>query len=375
MLPDRISLVSQISVASSSALLPLFAFRMGASPFEIGLILLSYNAANLLGAWIFGRYVDGWGAGTVLQIGLVCCTGAFFFQALAYDAASMMVVRFAAGFAAGMYPPALFTYSYETEGRLGPAVSLGAVGVGLGTVVAGLLDSAFLIFLMGGALFGLTAIVSFRLPKIAHTPHLMPWVPLSVIKENAGLYLSVFIRHSGATAVWVIYPLFLASLGASPWLIGLILGINFLFQFLASWGLDRYRSSTLVHWGYILSAVVFVGLATATSLWWLPPFQALLGIAWSFLYVGAMRAVMEGNPEHGTANGLLQSSFRLAGIIGPPLGGILATLGGYQLSMWVAFGCCIAAEVTYLLTGRWQKLQGHPQPRELEGAPSSAMHG
>ena len=76
--------------------------------------------------------------------------------------------------------------------------------------------------------------------------------------------------------------------------------------------------------------------------------NALLGVAWSCLYVGALVIVLQSGEERGTAGGIFQATLNLCNAIGPLLGGLIAQYWGYRGVMFFAAGLGVAGMFTAL---------------------------
>jgi len=151
-----------------------------------------------------------------------------------------------------------------------------------------------------------------------------------VLRRDYKIYLAVFLRHMGATAVWIIFPLYLVSVGYDNFWIGTFWGINFAVQFLVMRQLMRFSELKIFFIGQLLSVPVFIAYAFVTGRLYLIVIQVVMGVAWSCLYVGALLIVLKSGKEKGTAGGLFQSTLNLCNAIGPFLGGLIAQGWGYQ---------------------------------------------
>jgi len=112
--------------------------------------------------------------------------------------------------------------------------------------------------------------------------------------------------------VWVVFPLFMASLGASKSWIAILSGINTGGQFICMVFVDKLRESRLFILGFILSSAVFLAYAQCTGYLQLIPVQVLLAVAWSCLYVGALLLLLRKNEERATATGILFSTISIS---------------------------------------------------------------
>ncbi|OPY15905.1 MAG: hypothetical protein A4E23_01907 [Methanomethylovorans sp. PtaU1.Bin073] len=151
----------------------------------------------------------------------------------------------------------------------------------------------------------------------------------------------MFLRHTGAVAVWVILPLYMAFLGASNFWIGIIYAINPAIQFLIMRRLDKFRNEWLIKWGIITSGLAFISYSLAQNFYSIIPGMVLIAFGWAFLYVGANRLVVERNIEKASSAGILNASTSAADIAGSLLGGTIMQYLGYRQTMIFAIVCGI----------------------------------
>lgn len=344
--------LSNAGTGAAGLFIPLLAREAGASDLELGLIGACFGAAFFVSAWVFGRAADAGQRRRVLQVGLFATMLAAPLPMLAHDPWSLGAARGLFGFAAGMYPAALISYAYDAQRLPGRFAGWGSLGWGLGTLMAGFLG-------MHGGVFAFAALAmaasfgfALRLEPRPEARLKVPWFPRDVLRANMPAYLAIVARHIGAAAVWIIFPIYLVELGASPLVIGAIYFLNTGAQFLFMGWLDRFPSRALVLGGLASSAVVFVLFAAAPSWEWIVPIQPLLALSWGLLYVGSLAWVMERNVERATSTGLLQSSMSLSNVIGPLVGGLVAHAAGYQGVMLFAAAMSILAIPLFLASAR-----------------------
>ncbi len=70
--------------------------------------------------------------------------------------------------------------------------------------------------------------------------------------------------------------------------------------------------------------------------------QIVLGFSWATMYVGSLKFITEKNTETATAGGWFNSVTSLSSIVGPILGGFIATIG-YDLTFVVAAAMALVA--------------------------------
>jgi len=324
---------------------------MGASRLVIGLVVTGYAAALLFSSIFLGRFADVRGRRAILIAGFALAAAATFTQALATDVVQLAIVRILLGLSAGTVPSVLVAYFlYETKAGVGKFASFGALGWGFGSIMAGIFGSAVIIFLFAGGLMVMAAATIWRLPKTHEITHALPLFPKAVFKENAAVYVSILIRHTGAHMVWVTYPLFLIDeLGADKFWIGIVYATNAFTQFFVMRHLDRISSSHLVALGLGFSAVTFSLFTLARNYLEIIPLQVILAISWSSLYVGSLKHINECSSEKATATGWLSGMISIAAIMGPVTGGYLNDLIDYRMTMIVAVFLCLTALALFIL--------------------------
>ncbi len=337
---------------TSSLLIPVLAEEMGASDIEIGVIGTAYGICYLLSTYVFGLAADSYGRAMLLKFGLGLSSLAMFLQVFAFDPSSLALSRAFVGFALGIYPSALIAYVHESGGKLGWFTSYGSLGFGVGTLLAGILSVFWQTFMLSSALFVVSYLITLTLPAIKETKTKLTLFPKAVMKRNSAVYLSFLMRHTGATGIWLIYPLFLHDFGASYFMIGVIYAVNSVTQFFCMGLLDKYRANNLVLLGLVLSAISFFAMPHTVALHQVLPIQVAIGASWSMLYVGSLRSVMDSGAEKSTSSGMLSSVIGLSGVLGPLFGGVLSELYGYTTTMYLGGIMTIGGLLVYLSIDR-----------------------
>jgi len=340
MRPSLVRFFTFGAMMASWTYLAIYARQLGISDAEIGLIVAFYSLALFLSSFFFGRASDRFGRRLFLLVGLALSGFAFFLQIFAYDSLTLLIIRAFVGFCLGIYPAALVAYVHENKKSLAKFFSFGSLGWALGTVLGGLIAVYLTIkavFLFSSVLFivALVAALGMRFGK--HDVLDVPRFPTKIVKKNLSLYLSILIRHSGAHMIWTFWPLFLQSLGADLFWIGVIQMTNSLTQFAFMYTLGgRLSYVPSIVAGLLLSGATFFLFTLATDFWQILPTQVLLGISWSLLYVGGLRCLMDRNIERATASGLFDSVLSLSSIIGPFMATLVVAFGGYHATMYLA---------------------------------------
>lgn len=337
-----------ISFATQGSIIfiPLLGADMGASDFQIGLVGAVYGTAFLSSSLYSGWKSDRQGRLPFVRWGLLISSAAFASQLLADNVQILMLVRALVGLSLGIATAAIIAYAFEAGIDMGKYSSYGSLGWIFGALGGALVADIKLLFWLSFIFCLLGFLISLSFPQKPSYSFTRPPNLLQVLQRDYKVYLSVFLRHLGATAVWIILPLYLASLGMDKFWIGLLWGINFAVQFLVMRILDGFSEYKIFFYGQLLSVLVFSAMAFFTGRTHLVIIMALLGVAWSCLYVGALLIVLRSGEEKGTAGGIFQATLNLCSALGPFLGGAIAQGFGYKGVLYFA----AALSVTGLFT-------------------------
>ncbi len=342
-------------IAITFVFMPIIAKTVTESIFEIGIIVASFSLAQILSEIYFGRYSDKKGVRLqFIQIGFIGCTITFGLHYFADDAVLLLIARIGAGITTGIMIPAMIAYAYESnkeKAKVATIISFQALGWLAGIIAAGIANDVKLIFLISSALFLSGLIVSTRLPNITSEKQLIPGTTKTIIVKNKFLFLSLLLRHIGASSVWTILPIMLMDqLGAKLYEISIVYVANTLAAFIIMnlmAGKIRINHVTKFKIGIGATTFVFVGLALISEWWMAMPFMALVGATWAFLFIGGNFHLMENNPLS-TSTGLFSSTLSIATVIGPVIAGSIALAFGYISVMYFAIAIIVCAFVISL---------------------------
>lgn len=355
MRPRTIGFLTNAASSASALFIPVLAKQLQAAPEQIGLIVAGFNAFALFSSFLFGRAADVRGARKILRAGLGLSAAAALTQPLAFDPWSLLASRAFLGFAVGMYPAALLAYAKTADRLMGKFASFGALGWALGSVVAGavaqvLPGTFWQVFAISSGLWFVAFLgAAARLPEEEGGMR-VPFFPVAIIRRNLSVYTTMFIRHSGANMVWVVFPLYLKeALGFSDLQIGAIYAFNPVVQFAVMQGIDRVGSVRLIVAGLAGSAATFLLIAVVRDFAAMMATQIVLGFSFATLYVGCLKFLTETNPETATAGGIFNSVMSFSSILGPVLGGFLA-ISSYTTPMYGAAAASAIALGVYLLS-------------------------
>lgn len=335
---NTIQFLTNSSYMMSIIFIPIFAESLGATYFEIGLISAVFSAASFISSFIFGKVADIHRLRNVVILGMAVSAIAFFLQIFTYDPFSLAIIRGLAGFSVGMYPAALIAYVHYQKRSIGKFSSLGALGWMTGYMLAALIGNIIYLFALSSLFYCFALFYALRMEDIEKPKIHVSYYSIDTFTRNIGTYLSFFARHSGAVAVWTIFPLYLTSLGASKFWIGTIYAINPAVQFLIMRRLDGFGNERLIVWSHLLSAFAFASYAIVQNYLLVIPGMIIVACSWSFLYVGSNQLLVERNIDKATAAGLLNSMIGGAGVVGALMGGLLSQIFGFE-TVFIGASC------------------------------------
>jgi len=336
-------------VAIVYVFMPILAQAITTNIFEVGITIASFFFAQILASIYFGRISDKSGKRLIfIKIGFIGCAVTFGLHYIADDSTLLLLARLGAGITSGMMVPAMLAYTYEAgkdKSKVASIISFHALGWLAGIVAAGIVNNEKTIFLISAALFLAGLAFTSRLPNQTMPIETEPLSTKKVIAKNKFLFLSLLIRHTGATAVWTILPLVLVELGARLYEVSIVYVANtasaFILMNLMA-GKIQTKNITKFKIGIGLTTFVFVGLALISDWWMAIPAMALVGVTWAFLYIGGSIHLMENNPKS-TSTGIFNSTIAIANVIGPVIAGTIAFYYNSQSVMYFAVIVCVAA--------------------------------
>jgi DHA1 family multidrug resistance protein-like MFS transporter len=329
--------------------LPIIAKEVTDSLFEIGIIVASFSFSQILSEIYFGKISDKKRTRLLfIRLGFLGCAITFALHYFAEDAILLLLARIGAGISTGMMVPAMIAYAYEAENnktKVASVVSFHALGWLAGIVAAGIANDIKPIFLISSGLFLCGLAITSRLPNLALEKQIEQGIA-KIISKNRFLFLSLLLRHIGASSVWTILPLMLMErFGAELYQISIVYVANNLTAFIVMnlmAGKIKINNVTKFKIGIGVTALVFVGLSLITNWWLAMPFMALVGVTWAFLFIGGNFHLMENNP-HSTSTGIFSSTLSISSVVGPIIAGTIAFYYDYVAVMYFAITIIVCA--------------------------------
>lgn len=347
---NALQLLTNSAIMMSIIFIPLFAHDIGASGSQIGFIVAVYAASIFISTYIFSRASDSLRPKTLLYVGFLSSTVTFFIQMFASDPFTLGVIRALTGFSIGIYPAVMILYVVNSRQSIGKFSSFMPLGWAVGNMMVFIVAAYWEvfakdqisgtgevyrdIFALASLFFAISFLIALTLPDIEMKAKKKgDYFSIAVLKKNWDIYFGFFLRQIGANSVWVIFPLYLVSLGANKYEVALIYTINPVLQFFIMRKLDKYDTRPLINVGYLVSAAAFLAFMPLTIYYQAIAGMILIAVSYSCLYVGSTAFLIKNNEDKGTAAGLLYSMMALASIIGSILGGILLEHFGFSLVM------------------------------------------
>lgn len=334
--PVWIGFLLNAAIESSRVFIPLLTIDLGGNNFDVGLVGAANGLAYFGTALIIGPQADVFGRLRFVRTGLAVSALAFLGQLLARDVATLLAVRTAVGFALGITTGALVVFAYENRGGVGKFSSFSSLGWIFGATAAALMKEYHLLFLFSFIVCTIAFLISLRLEewnklRLSHMPQSLP-----VMWRSRAVYFPFFLRHLGASAVWIVFPLYLRELGADRFWIGMVGTANYAGQAVLMTLVERFAGVGLFRLGLYLSGVVFVLYTGLSHFMQVLPVHVMLSAAWSTLYIGALVLLLRSGEERATATGILVANMNLCLAAGPFLGGVLSSFWGYHAPMYAA---------------------------------------
>jgi len=373
-------------------LLPFYADRFGASGTEIGLLVLSYSAAQLLLAPVWGRLSDRYGRRRILIVGLLGSSASYVVFAFAGSFSILLISRIMAG-VGGANIPVAQAYIADITPPERRAANMGLIGAAFG-----------LGFIFGPALGGILAPIAPELPGLvaaslcaanallavillpesrdasastsveriartdrqrigaADTPPQAPPPALATIRtvmenrEFLRILLLTFLITTAFASMHPTFPLFAARrFGLEERDVGWLFAFTGLVSAIVQGGVvrilvARIGEAALVRLASIPFAMGFLVMAIAPSIPVLLVGLALLALGFGGTLPSLTSLLSRAAPDdlQGGSLGVGQSTAALGRILGPLLAGILWDLSGpawpYLVAGTIGVGAAVVSQ-------------------------------
>ncbi len=364
--------------------LPLYADRLGATGFEVGLLVTLYALAQLLFLPAWGWVSDRYGRRPVLLVSLAGTVAAYVLLALSESLWSIYLARILAGFFAAAIGTAQAVVTDVTShedraegmGRIGAAMGVGLV---LGPAIGGLLGAVDerLPFTCVAAIAAINLVVAWwMLPETRRGPRISaPWSGLArtlvpaplrlagaVHDRRIGVYLYLFFHVSvGFSALESLLPTYLdRQFGVRALEVGVLFAVLGVVMVVTQGALigplaRRFRESVLVIAGFAICAAGLVAIDAAPSMTWLYPVAILIGVGYGLAYP-TFTSLYSQACDVGEAGELLgdgQSMATTGRVVGPMWAGWVIDWLAPGATFVIAGAIVIAGLAIFATTHRW----------------------
>jgi len=166
--------------------------NLGISELFITFLVAGYAGASFIASYFFGRAGDIYGRRIIIKSGLLLAIISFSLLLVSSSFEILFIVRMTNGFCVGMYPGALAAYAYESKMKMGRFASWGAIGWGVGTLVAGYAAgfNIYYAFVISTLFLAIAFISALTLPKLPRIVIKVPLFPVETFKRNMHIYIA-----------------------------------------------------------------------------------------------------------------------------------------------------------------------------------------
>jgi DHA1 family multidrug resistance protein-like MFS transporter len=355
-------------------ILPYYAESMGASAFQLGLLMTVYALCNFIFAPFWGAYSDKVGRKPILLMGMIGFALTFFLFALADSLWMLFVARIAGGIFSCATIPTAMAYVGDTTSEEKRGASMGMVGASMGmgmifgpAIGSGLAHISLAFpFLIAGVLCALNGlgILAFIKESLAiekrstfkgvHRESLLKGLQTPL----AFLFIVMFfcsLAESINHGTFALYAEGKLAVGATD--VGIVFTCAGIVMVLVQGLLvgrliNRIGEEKTAGAGIVILILGFAGFLMSTNLVGLIVFMGVFSGGIGLIRPCISAAVSKRTTmQQGTAMGILQGYDSLGRVIGPSLGGFMLDLNlSYAYSMAIAVS--LAALLTLIINAR-----------------------
>ena len=351
-----IALVGGLAILSSTMsktpVLPLFAADLGATPVEIGWIVIASTIPGILISFPAGAIADFFGKRRVIIASLVVFATAPFLYLLVSGAWQLMAVRFYHGFATPIFVTVASAaiaerFPQRRAAMLSTYSSVTIVGRSIAPFLGGFLismasfHSVFIACAISGVLaFAVCLLLPGETRSVEDGKRGFPQFigALRVVWANHAILLTSLVEAAQFLvfgAVEAFLALYAAAVGIRAWQIGVILGIQLISVVLVKPLMgslsDRWGRRAIILPGLLLGAVSVALLPAGRDVFVLSLLSLFYGVAFATVTsaTSALVADLTQNGQYGASIGVLRTIMDVGQTIGPVMTGALIAAWGY----------------------------------------------
>lgn len=357
------------STLSKTPVLPLFAADLGATPAEIGWIVIASTIPGILVSFPAGAISDFFGRRRVLVASLLVFATAPFLYLAVTASWELMAVRFYHGFATAIFNTVATAalaahYPQRRAAVLSTYSSITIVGRSIAPFLGGFLISvaSFHSVYWACAISGVLAFaVGLMLPaepararSAVRFPHF--FAALRDVLSSRAIMLTSIVEAAQFLvfgAVEAFLALYAASVGIPPWQIGIILGVQLISVIVVKPLMgnlsDRYGRGAIIFPGLALGVVSIVLVPLSGDVVELSILSVLYGAAFATVTSSttALVADVTKGGQFGASVGVLRTIMDVGQTIGPVLTGLLIAAWGYAVAFPVLAMVIAASAVVF----------------------------
>ena len=347
-----VQFISSLSILSMSTYIPYWAYICGLSYLEVILVAAYYGVTIFIVNVIIGRLSDKIGVRKpFILIGLIITGISILLFSWPQNFVEFSISRIFTAIGFGIYIPTLTALVTDKKMKLGKFSGVGTAAWAVGVVISGLIGIYLVqgIFVFSGLVVLGSAFIALSIKEEKTSTQKYQFSTLTLFWQRKRIFLSFIVRHSLATAVWIIWPIYLSTMGANEIDISLIQLLNpITSSIIMSRFTDKLDSKLMFNLGLIFTSLTFIGYLLASNWILILPVQIVLGFSWGFLYVGTLRYAIESTDfDKSTISGWINSIQSISAILGAGFAFLVIYLGGTFIDLFII--ACIGAFVMFLI--------------------------
>lgn len=363
------------STMSKTPVLPLFAAALGASPVEIGWIVIASTIPGILISFPAGAIADALGKRRVILASLVVFATAPFLYLWVENSWHLMAVRFYHGFATAVFGTVASAaiaerFPQSRAAMLSTYSSITIIGRSVAPFLGGFLISvaSFHSVFVACAVSGVLALlVGIALPAESRAQQESTRGPidffgsLSAVLGRRGIMITSLVEAAQFLvfgAVEAFLALYAAAVGIPAWQIGIILGVQLISVVAVKPVMgkvsDRFGRRAVILPGLLLGAFAVGCLPLGKDVFVLGLLSLLFGIGFATVTssTSALIADLAKSGQLGASIGVLRTIMDVGQTIGPVMTGFLVAAWGYELAFPTLAGVLILSALVFAAAPR-----------------------
>lgn len=362
------------STLSKTPVLPLFAQSLGASPQEIGWIVIASTIPGILISFPAGAIADHFGKRRVIMISLIVFATAPLVYLRVDTSWELMAARFYHGFATAIFGTVAAAaiaerYPEQRAAMLSTYSSATIAGRSIAPFLGGFLISIanYHSVYVACALSGILAwVLGLFLPRedpapqrAAKWPQFVP--ALRIVLSNRSILATSLVEAAQFLvfgAVEAFLAVYASSVGIPAWQIGLILGAQLISVIAVKPGMgvlsDRLGRRTIIMPGLIAGALSVIAIPMTTNPYLLGALSLLFGAG--FAAVTSSTSALVGDlarqGQMGASIGVLRTIMDIGQTLGPVSTGIVIAHAGYGPAFFTLAAVLVASAVLFQWSDR-----------------------